>query len=277
MKLEEVSAEPINPQQRVLAFMSRAYEFRQSGDLAEATQQLELALAEARSTPYEIEFQTRIQLGMSLADLYQALDKVQEACEMLRKESQFAEKVSQIMGSTGTPSQKRAATSGFLQVRDRATQMALLGSEAPEISIRDWLRGGPASLNELRGNVVLLEFWATWCKPCQEMFPKLKKLHETERSRGLEIIALTRHYLAYGGTAESKMQERQLMLGMVSEHEVDFHVGIAEDEGLQGIYGANGLPTLVLVNRNGIIRYVGPGEGDLMFNTELQKSLETAP
>lgn len=276
MKIEEVSAEPITRQQRVLALMSRAYEFRQSGDLAEATQQWELALAEARSTPYEIEFQTRIQLAMSLADLYQALDKVPEACEMLREESQFAERVSQIMGSTGTPSQKRAATSGFLQVRDRATQMALLGSEAPEISIRDWLHGGPASLNELRGSVVLLEFWATWCKPCQEMFPKLKRLHETERSRGLEIIALTRHYMAYGGTAESKMQERQLMLGMVSEHEVDFHVGIAEDEGLQGIYGANGLPTLVLVNRNGIIRYVGPGEGDLVFNTELQKSLETA-
>jgi len=274
MNLEEVSAEPINRQQSVLALMSRAYEFRQSGDLTAATQQLELALAEARVSPYEIEFQTRIQLAMSLADLYQALDKVPTACEMLREETQFAERISQIMGSTGTPSQKRAATSGFLQVRDRATQMALLGGEAPEISIPDWLRGGPASLSQLRGNVVLLEFWATWCKPCQEMFPKLKKLHETERQRGLEIIALTRHYMAYGGTAESKTQERQLMLGMVTEHDVNFHVGIAADEGLQGMYGANGLPTLVLVDRNGIIRYVRPGEGDIMFNTELQKALE---
>jgi len=115
----EVSAESVRPQDRVAAFLGRALELRQSGKLDEATAQLEQALAEARTTPYEIEFQTRIQLAMSLADVYQSAGQIQKACEMLVEESAFAEKISQVMQATGTPPQKRAATSGYLQVRDR--------------------------------------------------------------------------------------------------------------------------------------------------------------
>jgi thiol-disulfide isomerase/thioredoxin len=270
----DVPAEAVRPQERVAALLGRAFELRQSGKLDEATAQLERALAEAKATPYEIEFQTRIQLAMTLADVYQSAGQIQKACEMLVDEAAFAEKISQVMQATGTPSQKRAATSGYLQVRDRSTQMSLLGQEGPEISVKEWIQGGPASLAQFRGRVVLLEFWATWCKPCREMFPKLTKLHEQERSKGLEIIALTRHYMAYGGPAESMVEERQLMLSMVTEHGVDFHVGIAEDERLQGIYGANGLPTVVLIDRHGIIRYAGPGAEDVIFSKQLQQCLE---
>ncbi|SRR5216683_170675 len=270
----EVSAGLVRPQERVAALMGRAFELSQSGNLDEATAQLEQALAEARTTPYEIEFQTRIQLAMSLADIYQSAGQIQKAGRMLLEESAFAEKISQIMQATGTPPQKRAATSGYLQVRDRSTQMSLLGQEAPEIPVKEWIKGGPASLALFRGQVVLLEFWATWCKPCQEMFPKLTKLHQSKGAEGLEVIALTRHYMAFRGPAESMFEERQLMLNMITEHGVNFHVGIAEDEKLQGIYGANGLPTVVLIDRDGIVRYAGPGEDDKTFNKQLQQCLE---
>jgi thiol-disulfide isomerase/thioredoxin len=211
---------------------------------------------------------------MTLADVYQSTGETQTASEMLAQELAFAEKINQIMQATGTPSQKRAAASGTLQVRDRASQMALIGQEAPEISVKEWINSGPATLSELRGRVVLLEFWATWCKPCQEMFPKLKKLHEKEAALGLEIIALTRHYLAYGGTAESMSDELQLMRRMITEHAVTFAVGVAEDERLQGIYGANGLPTIALIDRRSIVRYAGPGSDDPLFNDALKRCLE---
>lgn len=269
-----LSAEAVRPQDRVTALMGRAFQLRQTAELSGAVSSLEEALAEARKTPYDIEFQTRIQLAMNLADAYHSVDEVAKACEMLTAETAFAERISQIMQAQGTPQQKRAATSGFLQVRDRSIQMSLLGKEAPEISVKEWLKGDVASLAELRGQVVLLEFWATWCKPCQEMFPKLKKLHETEGSNDLQVIALTRHYLAYGGTEESLAEERQLMQGMIDQHQVSFHVGIAEDEKLQAVFGANGLPTLVLIDRAGIVRYAGPGEEDVIFNKALQHALK---
>lgn len=268
-----LSVEPVKPQDLVTELMSRAFEFRQTGKLNQAVASLELAIAEARKTPFEIEFQTRIQLAMTLGDAYQSVNEIEKAREMLIAEAAFAEKVSQVMQATGTPSQKRAATGGFLQVRDRSIQLSLLGNEAPEISVKEWLVGEPTSFAELRGRVVLLEFWATWCKPCQEMFPKLNELHQIEGPRGLEVIALTRHYMAYGGTDESKTEERGLMLAMVNQHQVSFRVAIADDERLQAVFGANGLPTIVLIDRNGIVRYAGPGENVPAFNKELQQSL----
>ncbi len=267
------SVEPVKPQVLVNELMGRAFEFRQTGEPNQAVESLEQALAEARKTPFEIEFQTRIQLAMTLADAYQSIGEIEKAREMLIAEAAFAQKISQVMQATGTPPQKRAATAGFLQIRDRSIQFSVLGNEAPEISVKEWLIGEPTSLAELRGRVVLLEFWATWCKPCQEMFPKLNELHQIEGPRGLEVIALTRHYMAYGGTDESKTEERGLMLGMVNQHQVSFRVGIADDERLQAVFGANGLPTIVLVDRNGIVRYAGPGENGPVFNKELQQSL----
>jgi thiol-disulfide isomerase/thioredoxin len=262
------------PQARVAAHLGHASQLSQRGKVSEAATELEDALAEARAVPYEIQFETRVQLAMTLADVYSSLGEISKASEMLREESAFAEKISQIMRLTGTPSQKRAATSGSLQVRDRATQMALLGKLAPEISVKDWIIGKPLTLAELRGRVVLLEFWATWCKPCQEMFPKLKSLYDEQAASGLEIVALTRHYLAYRGTSQSMTEEVQLIRKMVNEHEIGFPVGIAEDERLQAIYGANGLPTTALIDRHGVVRYVGPGIDDRGFDEALQRCLQ---
>lgn len=262
------------PQERVSTGLFRASELRHTGKLSEATDELVKSLAQARETPYEIEFQTRIQLAMTLADIYQSQGEIQKAQAMLAEELAFAERVSQIIQATGTTPQKREATSGYLQVRDRATQMTLIGKEAPEISVKDWLSGKPALLADLSGRVVLLEFWATWCKPCQEMFPKLQNLHEKEAARGLDIIALTRHYMAYRGTAENMAEELQLMRRMITEHEVTFTVGVAEDERLQTVYGANGLPTVALIDRRSIVQYAGPGAEDPLFDVVVQRCLE---
>jgi thiol-disulfide isomerase/thioredoxin len=268
------TAQTIAPQAAVAESLDIAAGLQRLGQLSEAANELEKALATARATPYEIEFQTRIRLGMTLSDVYLSLDRIQNARDMLAGEVAFAKKISEIMQATGTPAQKRSATSGYLQVRDRATQLGLIGQTAPPFSINIWISGEPMALEDQRGKVVLLEFWATWCKPCQEMFPKLKQIHQQESLRGLEIIAITRHYMAYAGTEESKQEELNLMRAMVTEHGITFPVGVAADETLQAIYGANGLPTVVLIDRQGIVRYAGPGGQDPGFVQSLHQSLD---
>jgi len=262
-----------SPQAAVAAGLDRAAELQQTGKLSAAATELERVIATARATPYEIEFQTRIRLGMALSDAYLSLNRIPDARALLTDEVAFAEKISQIMQATGTPSQRRTATSGFLQIRDRATQVALIGESAPALSVKTWINAGPVALEELRGRVIVLEFWATWCKPCQEMFPKLKKLHEQTGPRGLEVIALTRHYMAYGGTEESMQEELQLMRALVTEYELSFPVGVAPDERMQMTYGANGLPTCILVDRKGVVRYAGPGVEDRGFAATLEQCL----
>ncbi|MDX6577932.1 MAG: hypothetical protein QOE96_3885 [Blastocatellia bacterium] len=270
-----ISNDPITtpPQAAVAAKLDRAAELQREGKLSEAATELERAMEIAQATPYQIEFQTRIRLGITLSDAYAALNQMQQARALLTDEVAFAEKISQIMQATGTPLQKRMATSGYLQIRDRATQMKLIGQLAPALSVKTWINAGPVALEDLRGRVTLLEFWATWCKPCREMFPKLKNLHEQALSRGLEIIAITRHYMAYGGPEESLQEELQLMRAMVTEHELGFPVGVAPDENLQAVYGANGLPTCILIDRQGVVRYAGPGLEDRGFDILLEQFL----
>jgi|SRR5215813_2364492 len=269
----ESTVAAIAPQEAVRRGIERASEFQSRGKLEEAALELEKSAAAARATPYEIEFLTRIQLGMMLADVYLALNRLDNARAFLLEETAFAERISQIMQATGTLNQKRQSMSGYLQIKDRATQVGLLGNPGPEINLNIWLSGDPLTLGDLRGQVVLLEFWATWCKPCQEMFPKLTALYEKESPNGLEIVAVTRHYLAYGGTPEAKNEELDLMRKMMREHGVNFRVAVAEDEKLQAIYGANGLPTVVLIDRKGIVRYAGPGGEDPVFEKSLSKFL----
>jgi len=131
------------------------------------------------------------------------------------------------------------------------------------------------TLADLHGRVVMLEFWATWCKPCQEMFPKLTSLYEQESKNGLEILGITRHYMAYGGTDEAKKEELDLIHKTVSDNGVTFRVAVADDERLQTAYGANGLPTVVLIDRNGFVQYAGPGGEDPAFATSLRKCFAT--
>jgi thiol-disulfide isomerase/thioredoxin len=274
----EASAQgQVSPQDRVAAYLARARELGRGGegDLSAATSELEAAMTATRATPYEIEFQTRVELALALGELYVSAGELDKARGMLGEEAAFTEKIFQIMQATGTPAQKRAAAGGRVQVRDRARQVALIGQSAPEIAIKDWINGEPATLAALRGRVVLLEFWATWCKPCQEMFPKLKELDEQYRARGLDVIALTRHYFARRDTASSEAEELELMRSIILKHELDFRVGVAEDERTQDLYGATGMPTLALIDRAGVVRYAHFGGGeDSKFHALLAQCLD---
>ncbi len=262
-------------QERVNEGLNRAYAFARDGEARGAIQELENALQAARSSAYEVEFATRVHVALTLADLYLSVDELERARELLSEEAQFADKVVEITRLTGTGLQKRSAAGFRVQVRDRAAQVALIGKHAPEISVKQWLAGSPATIKDLRGRVVLLEFWATWCKPCAEMFPKLKLLHEEYNELGLEIIALTRHYFAERSLASSVEEELNLMRSVIAQHDVRFRAGVVEDERTQAIYGATGLPTLVLIDREGIVRDAGPGGGDdTRFKELLRKFLD---
>lgn len=264
-----------NLQAQVEAGLARGRALVAGGNTTEAISELETALAAARADPYKIQFRTHVELSLTLADSYLEVEMIEKARSMLSERAAFAENIFQIIQATGTQEQKREASGGRIQLRDRARQVSLLGTQAPEIFVKDWISGEPATLDSLRGRVALLEFWATWCKPCREMFGKLRKLDEEYRARGLEILALTRHYFAYRGTADSQAEELELMRSTVREHKLSFRVGVSETEQTQELYGATGMPTLCLIDRQGIVRYAHFGGGeDRRFNEMLTLCLD---
>ena len=74
----------------------------------------------------------------------------------------------------------------------------LIGKPAPElVAIKGWKNGGPVKLADLRGKVVILDFWGHWCGPCNAAMPELMKLHDRFKDKGLVIVAV------HDDTAES--------------------------------------------------------------------------
>lgn len=273
--VQEATVEPAEatPQERLTTRLERAIELRGAGDTDGATSEMERALAEARQTPYEIKFQTRVRLTTMLTGAYLAAGRIQQAREMLAEEAVYAEKIFELIQATGSVAEKRMANADRVQIRDLAIQLSLLGQPAPEIDVAQWINSEQQNLADLRGQVVLLEFWATWCKPCHEMFPKLQALHDEHAASGLKILALTRHYLAYGGNAAARGDELEMIRQFVAERKLTFPVGVAEDERLQTLYGATGLPAVALIDRQGTVRYRFGGGNDALFHQILRECL----
>lgn len=142
--------------------------------------------------------------------------------------------------------------------RDR--HYALLGEPAPEIKeITAWLPGEAKTLAGLRGKIVLLDFWATWCGPCIDTFPTLIKLYENHHKDGLEIIGLTRYYGTVDGEEANKKSELAAIEVFKKKYRLPYGFAVADNQSNQLVYGATAIPTAVVIDRKGIIRYIESG------------------
>lgn len=109
------------------------------------------------------------------------------------------------------------------------------------------IHGKKLSLEHYSGHVLLLDFWASWCQPCQESFPHLEQLAVAHRSEGLEILAVT-------------MEQRlEGVSRFLARHPVSFAVARDPTGHLAEAYGVPGMPTAILVDPQGriVARYVG--------------------
>ncbi|MGE3909520.1 MAG: TlpA family protein disulfide reductase [Chloroflexota bacterium] len=248
---------------------------QRDGGPAAAVAVLSAAMEQVRTTPFGVAFMARVQLALALTDACLAAGDRERARRLLLDESGYTEQIVQLLRLNGTPEQQRTASAGRMQVRDRAVQVERLGQPAPELDIADWVLGELASLTDLKGQVILLEFWATWCRPCLEMFPRLRELHARYRADGLEILALTRHAPPPAGTDStlSRQQQLDLVRTVIAGRGLDIRVGIAPDGRLQQQYGANGVPTLVLIDRQGRVREIGSGGDDPALDAAIEACL----
>jgi thiol-disulfide isomerase/thioredoxin len=140
-------------------------------------------------------------------------------------------------------------------------QLRLQGEVAPEISIVKWVEQAPVQISGLRGRVVLLDFWATWCGPCLAAFPHLREWHEKYKDRGLVILGITKYY-GHGNRQEMTPAEE---LGFIErfkkEHNLPYGVAVTDTDNNHRNYGVSAIPTAILIDRQGIIRMITTGTG----------------
>lgn len=125
-----------------------------------------------------------------------------------------------------------------------ASTTPAVGVKAPEINAKEWLNnvGGVPNLENLRGQPVLLEFWATWCPPCRASMPHLQEIHEEFADQGLVIVALS---------DEMKKDVQPF----VEKMGLPFIVGAASTS--KAAYGIRGIPHTFLVDADGTITWSG--------------------
>ncbi|MHB8874255.1 MAG: TlpA family protein disulfide reductase [Myxococcaceae bacterium] len=138
------------------------------------------------------------------------------------------------------------------------------GNPAPAFSLEKF-GGGTLSLEEQRGKVVMLDFWATWCKPCVVEMPSLVKLAGEFEGRGLVFVAAN----------SDDESEQKAAVGIFVDQAVPGlgrHVVFA-DGPVSGDYGVETLPTLFLIDREGKIIRSARG---MVSESELRGWLEEA-
>ena len=133
----------------------------------------------------------------------------------------------------------------------------LVAKQAPDFSfevIHNGDQGSRLALSDLKGHPVLLDFWASWCGPCQMQAPILERLSQRYKDRGLIVVGVNTNDKPGAGAASA--QKKGLSYPIVFDGD-----GFSRD-----VYGVTSLPTLVLVGKDGMVKMVRSGlvdEGSL--------------
>lgn len=140
-----------------------------------------------------------------------------------------------------------------------ATTLIHAGDVAPDFTVQ-MLDGSSITLSKLRGKVVLVSFWATWCPPCRQELSHLQK-DVIDRFAGEDLVVLP----------ISRGEERKTVENFLDKMGYKFPVGLDGDQSIYKKYASNYIPRSVVVGKDGKVVYVGVG-----YDEEIAKAIDNA-
>jgi thiol-disulfide isomerase/thioredoxin len=153
---------------------------------------------------------------------------------------------------------------------------SLIGKPAPDLKGEFALNGKPTSLSDLKGKVVLVDFWAVWCGPCIRTFPHLIEWNKEYKDKGLEVVGVTTYFEQIAFDKEAGKLERakekltaakehDMLKDFAAHHKLDYRLMTLTKDGWKKAsedYKVKGIPEVVLIDRKGNVRMVRVGSGE---------------
>jgi len=140
-------------------------------------------------------------------------------------------------------------------------QALTIGQDAPDFTLKN-MQGKNLNLTEQRGNIVLINFWASWCGPCRKEMPILQKLQDKYQELGVEV---------WGINVE---QENQAGKNFLADLNLSFPIFFDQTNKLSKTYQIKAMPTTVIIDRDGVVRYVYLGYQD-GYEKKYAKAIKT--
>ncbi|MGH7437678.1 MAG: peroxiredoxin family protein [Polyangiaceae bacterium] len=136
---------------------------------------------------------------------------------------------------------------------EKSSDKGLIGNPAPDFTVaRAAGSKGKISLANLAGNVVVIDFWGTFCEPCKKSFPKLQDLSAKYGESGLRVVAIS----------EDEPEDKDKIPEFVKTYGAKFAIGWDEDKSVARHYKPETMPSSFLVDRKGIVRFAHVGYHD---------------
>lgn len=123
---------------------------------------------------------------------------------------------------------------------------AKVGDLAPNFTLKSAV-GANLRLSEFRGEVVMINFWATWCPPCRQEMPELEKLYSRYRGVGFKLLGVNIDGQSTKAT------------NMVKRLKVNYPILFDSDKNVSELYDVDAMPTTVMVDRDGRVRHIYRG------------------
>jgi peroxiredoxin len=175
--------------------------------------------------------------------------------------------------------------------------LVLVGKPAPEIpgAGQFAVNGSPVSLSDLKGKVVLVDFWAVWCcGPCVATFPNLRDWNAEFKDKGLAIVGVTGYCSSYDFDKEagqvkiapkplSTAEEQEMLKKFADHHKLEYLLMAMPKPQIDAVYDAykvTGIPEAVLIDRKGVVRMVKLGVGPANAKAiadEIKKLIDEKP
>jgi cytochrome c biogenesis protein CcmG/thiol:disulfide interchange protein DsbE len=139
-----------------------------------------------------------------------------------------------------------------------------VGSTAPDFKAVELPGGRPATIENYRGKVVLLNIWATWCPPCKVEMPSMERLHKKLAGTDFQLIAVS-----------VDEEDSSVVNKFVHEYGLTFPVLHDQDGSIRQIYQTTGVPESFVIDRDGVIvkKVIGAADWDAPVNENLIRRL----